>query len=127
MAVNRVTQSVSFNTGISNAEFIETPAGQSTGQTTGKVLPGSTTVSEAINNVFPKDTTISGQIMTALAAAGNSTLLRTSSGFHSAATKTIKSLRKRGSKAASQAAEELEELLADTELLDQYQAALLES
>lgn len=127
MAINRVTPGVTFNTGISNAEFVEAPAGQATGQTQGKVLPGSTTVSEAINSVFPKDATISGQIMTALAAAGNSTLLRTPSGFHSVATKTIKKLRKRGTKAADKAADEIEELLADTELLDQYRAALLES
>lgn len=132
MNVNRTTQGVSFNTGISMAEYNEAPAGQTPGQTQRSILPGSTTVSEALANVFPKDPTASGQIMGMLAAAGNSTLLRTGNGFHGAAKKAIRNLRGKKGKdgkgeAAGRAAEELENLLDDTELLDQYRAALLES
>lgn len=132
MNVNRTTQGVSFNTGISMAEYNEAPAGQTPGQTQRSILPGSTTVSEALANVFPKDPTASGQIMGMLAAAGNSTLLRTGNGFHMAAKKAIRNLRGKNGKdgkgeAAGRAAEELENLLDDTELLDQYRAALLES
>lgn len=132
MNVNRTTQGVSFNTGISMAEYNEAPAGQTPGQTQRSILPGSTTVSEALANVFPKDPTASGQIMGMLAAAGNSTLLRTGNGFHMAAKKAIRNLRGKKGKdgkgeAAGRAAEELENLLDDTELLDQYRAALLES
>ncbi|MCQ2389369.1 MAG: hypothetical protein MJ138_06620 [Kiritimatiellae bacterium] len=132
MNVNRTTQGVSFNTGISMAEYNEAPAGQTPGQTQRSILPGSTTVSEALANVFPKDPTAAGQIMGMLAAAGNSTLLRTGNGFHMAAKKAIRNLRGKKDKggkgeAAGRAAEELENLLDDTELLDQYRAALLES
>ncbi len=145
MNVNRTTQGVSFNTGISMAEYNEAPAGQTPGQTQRSILPGSTTVSEALANVFPKDPTAQGQIMGMLAAAGNSTLLRTGNGFHMAAKKAIKNLRAKAGRgqakgknqgdplgrapggAAGRAADELENLLDDTELLDQYRAALLES
>lgn len=127
MNLNRVTQGVNFNTGISMAEYNQAPAGQTPGQTQGTILPGSTTVSEALANVFPKDPTVAGQILGMLAAAGNSMQLRTSNGFHFAAKKTIRALREKRSGAASAAARELEILLDDTELLDQYKASLLES
>lgn len=127
MTVSRTTQGVSFNTGISMAEYNEAPAGQTRGQTQGAILPGSTTVSEAMANVFPKDPTLAGQILGQLAAAGNSTLLRTARGYHAAARKAISGLRGRGSAAAGRAADEIESLLDDTELLDRYRAALLES
>ena len=127
MNVNRTTYGVSFNTGISMAEYNEVPAGQTQGQTQHSILPGSTTVTEALAAIFPKDPTVSGMIVSILAAAGNSTLLRTGNGFHAAARKAIASLRGRKSPAARQAADELETLLADTELLDFYRASLLET
>ncbi len=127
MSMNRVTSSVNFNTGISLAEYHDAPAGQTTGQTQGSILPGSTTVSEALASVFPKDPTVGGQIMGLLAEAGASTLLRSSNGFYLAARKTIGTLRGKGTKASAQAAEELEHLLADTELLDFYRSSLLET
>ena len=127
MNVNRTTSGVSFNTGISMAEYNETPAGQTQGQTQQSILPGSTTVSEALASIFPKDPTVSGSIMAMLAAAGNSTLLRTGNGFHAAARKAIGALRGKKGPAAQKAAEELETLLADTELLDYYRASLLET
>ena len=127
MNVGRTTYGVSFNTGISMAEYNEAPAGQTPGQTQSAILPGSTTVSEALASVFPKDPTVAGQILGQLAQAGSSTALRTSGGFHAAAKKTIRSLRGKRGSAAAAAARELEGLLADTELLDQYRAALLET
>ena len=127
MTLNRVTEGVSFQTGISMAEYNEAPAGQTPGQTQRSILPGSTTVSEALDGIFPKDATVNGQIAGMLAAEGNSMLLRTSNGFHAAAKKTIRALRERGGKAAQRAAGELEALLEDTELLDFYRASLLES
>ena len=126
MNVNRTTYGVSFNTGISTAEYTDSFVGQTPGQTQKSILPGSTTVSEALANVFPKDPTVAGMILGALAQAGNSTLLRTANGFHAAARKTIRGLKGKGP-ASDRAAEELEGLLEDTELLDQYRAALLES
>ena len=127
MNLGRVTEQVNFNTGISLAEYNEAPAGQTPGRTQGQILPGSTTVTEALASIFPKDPTVSGTILAMLAEAGNSTALRTSNGFHFAAKKTIRSLREKGSGKAKAAAQELENLMADTEVLDRYRAALLES
>ena len=127
MQINRTTHGVSFNTGISMAEYNEAPAGQTPGRTQGQILPGSTTVTEALASIFPRDPTVSGTILAMLAEAGNSPSLRTSNGFHFAAKKTIRSLREKGSGKAKAAAQELENLMADTEVLDRYRAALLES
>ncbi len=127
MNLGRVTESVSFNTGISMAEYNEAPAGQTPGQTQRSILPGATTVSEALAAVFPRDPTVGGQIIGLLAEAGASTLFRTANGFHAAARKAIGNLRGKGGKAAERAAAELEGLLADTELLDFYRASLLET
>lgn len=127
MQINRTTYGVSFNTGISTAEYNEAPAGQTQGQTQGSILPGSTTVTEALSALFPKEPTVAGQILGQLAAAGSALHLRTASGYQSAARKTIRNLRAKGGEAAVRAAAELEGLLADTELLDQYKASLLET
>lgn len=127
MQINRTTHGVSFNTGISTAEYNESPAGQTQGQTQGSILPGSTTVTEALSALFPKEPTVAGQILGQLAAAGSSLHLRTASGYQAAARKTILHLRGKGGEAAVRAAAELEGLLADTELLDQYKASLLET
>ena len=127
MNVNRTTSGVSFNTGISMAEYNEAPAGQARGQTQKEILPGSTTVSEALASVFPRDPTVSGEIHALLAAAGGSLSLRTANGFHAAARKAIATLRGRKSEAARRAAAEIEALLDDTELLDFYRASLLET
>ena len=127
MNLGRVAEGVSFNTGISMAEYNEAPAGQTPGQTQRAVLPGSTTVSEALASVFPRDPTVGGQIFALLAEAGASTRLRTSNGFHAAARKAIGTLRGKGGRTAERAAAELEGLLADTELLDFYRASLLET
>ena len=127
MNIERTTHGVSFNTGISMAEYNEAPAGQTRGQTQSAILPGSTTVSEAMEAVFPKDPTVAGLILGQLAAAGNSLALRTPRGFRAAAEKAIRNLRTRGGAAASRAAVELDALLEDTELLDTYRASLLES
>lgn len=127
MNVSRTTRPVSFNTGISDAQYAETTVGQTPGLTQKSVLPGSTTVSEALANVFPRDPTVAGQIMGMLAAAGNSVLLRTGGGYRKSAQKTVASLRGKGSAAAEAAAREIEVLLEDSDLLDRYRASLLES
>ena len=127
MTIERTTHGVSFNTGISMAEYNEAPAGQTQGQTQGSILPGSTTVSEALAAVFPKDPTVAGLIIGQLAAAGNSLALRTASGFRAAAQKAIRDLRGGHGAAAARAANELDALLEDSDLLDMYRASLLES
>lgn len=127
MTLNRVTEGVSFNTGISMSEYNEAPAGQTKGLTQGTVLPGSTTVSEALSSIFPKDPTVGGAILGMLASEGSATRLRTAGGFRLATRRAIRTLRGKKGGAAKRAADELEALLADTELLDFYRASLLES
>ena len=127
MNVSRTTQGVSFNTGISMAEYNQSPVGQTAGQTQGSILPGSTTVSEALANVFPKDPTVAGFILGQLAAAGSSLELRTGGGYLRAARKAIGNLRRGKGEAGRRAADEIEALLEDTEVLERYRAALLES
>lgn len=127
MNVSRTTHGVSFNTGISMAEYNQAPVGQTAGQTQGSILPGSTTVSEALANVFPKDPTVMGFILGQLAAAGNSMELRTGDGYLRAARRTIGNLRRSKGGYAQAAAGELEALLEDTDVLERYRAALLES
>ena len=127
MELNRVTSGVRFDTGISTADWTRGTVGQTPGQTQGPLLPGSTTVTETLKSLFPTDASVGAEIMEALAAAGGSPLLRTANGFRAAAVRTIRALRGRKGAKADAAARELESLLADTELLDHYRAALLET
>lgn len=58
---------------------------------------------------------------------GNSAFLRTPHGFKEAAKRTLQDLRSRKSPAAQRAVQELEGLMDDTEVFEQYRAALLET
>ena len=127
VSLNRVTQGVTFDNGIRTAEYNEKPVGQTLGQTQQSLLPGETTVSEALESVFPKDPTVGGLISAALAQEGSLMALRTAHGFRSAATRTMRTLRGSKGRAAQAAADEIEALLEDTDLLDRYRASLLES
>ena len=122
----RIESDFNFNAGIKDASFVETPQGQSQGLAQKPLLPGSTTVSEALAEVFPDARHVEGEIMRAL-VSGNTLSLRTAHGFSAAAKKTIDSLKRSKGKAAARAARELENLLVDTELLDTYRASLLET
>ena len=117
MQVNRTTEAIRFDTGISMAEYAEGGVGHSARtQNEQSLLPGATTVSEALASIFPDGHGVSGEIMNAL-VAGNPALLRTAAGFgQSALTLT-----------AQRAAAEIAALLADSELMEQYRSALLES
>ena len=127
VSLNRVTQGVTFDNGIRTAEYNEKPVGQTLGQTQQSLLPGETTVTEALESVFPRDPTVGGLIAGALAQAGSLMALRTAHGFRSAAMRTVRKLRESKGSAAQAAADEIEALLDDTDLLDRYRAALLES
>ena len=127
MKVRRTTESIRFDKGISIAEYAEGGVGHSTRERQeSALLPGSTTVSEALANIFPEGQSVMGEIMSAL-VAGNSAYLRTPRGFNLVARETIRLLREKNTPAATLAVKELEGLLADTELFEQYRAALLES
>lgn len=126
MNVTRTTQALTFNTGVSNAEWASGIVGQTPGQTQQALLPGSTTVSAALDEIFPEAQTAASDIFAAL-IAGNSPALRTPGGFNAAMRRTLRTLRGRKGAAAQRAARELGTLLADTELFESYRAALLET
>ena len=126
MKTRRATETISFDRGISMAEYNEQPFGQSKAKSEPPILPGSTTVSEALMGVFPEGESVNGEIMRAL-VAGNSAFLRTPGGFNETARQVLRKLRGKGTAAADAAGAELNSLLADTELFEQYRSTLLES
>lgn len=127
MNINRTTESIRFDRGISVAEYAHGEVGHSArDQQEQPLLPGSTTVSEALSNIFPEEQSVTGEIMSAL-VAGNSATLRTPKGFAMVARETLRLLREKNTPASAGAVHELEGLLADTELFELYRAALLET
>ena len=123
--VSRTTEPLRFDTGIGQAGYAEVMDSPIAGQPQKTLLPGSTTVTQAIDELFP-DRSVGGEIMCAL-VAGNSAVLRTPGGFAQAARAALRALRDRGSTAADDAAAEIETLLADTDLLERYRMSLLET
>lgn len=126
MRTTRTTETIRFDTGISVAEYASGDGGAPGGERQKQLLPGSTTVSEALSNIFPEGESIVGEIMSAL-VAGNSAYLRTSLGFSQTARSALRTLRAKKGEAAARAVRELESLLADTEVFEFYRAALLET
>ena len=123
--VSRTTEPLRFDTGIGQAGYAEVMDSPIAGQPQKTLLPGSTTVTQAIDELFP-DRSVGGEIMNAL-VAGNSAVLRTPSGFAQTARAAMRALKERGSPAADDAATEIETLLADTDLLERYRMSLLET
>ena len=123
--VSRTTEPLRFDTGIGQAGYAEVMDSPVSGQPQKTLLPGSTTVTQAIDELFP-DRSVGGEVMRAL-VAGNSAVLRTPSGFAQTARSAMRALKGRGSTAADSAAAEIETLLADTDLLERYRMSLLET
>jgi len=126
LGVSRTTEPLRFDTGIGQAGFAEIVDTPVAGQPQKSLLPGSTTVTQAIDELFPTDRSVGGEVMRAL-VAGNSAVMRTPGGFSQAARSALRSLRESGSAAADEAAKEIETLLADTDLLERYRMSLLET
>lgn len=126
MKTRRATETIRFDSGISMAEYNDQPFGQSKAKNEPPILPGSTTVSEALMSVFPEGESVNGEIMRAL-VAGNSAFLRTANGFNETARCVLRKLRGKDTPAAEAAVRELTALLADTELFEHYRSTLLES
>ena len=126
LSVSRTTDPLRFDVGIGRAgyaDIIDTP---SAGEPQKSLLPGATTVSQALDELFPPDRSVDGEIMRAM-VAGNPAALRTPGGFLDAARCTVLSLRGAGTAAADMAAHEIENLLADADLLERCRMALLET
>jgi hypothetical protein len=126
LGVSRTTEPLRFDVGIGSAGYADVIDSPVAGQPQKALLPGTTTVSQAIDELFPSDRNVGGEIMNAL-VAGNPASLRTSGGFSDAARRAVRSLRSRNTAAAGQAAREIENLLADADLFERCRMALLET
>lgn len=126
VSVSRTAEPLRFDTGIGNASFAEVIGAPGAGQPQKPLLPGSTTVTQAIDEIFPSGRDVAGEVMNAL-VAGNSAVLRTPGGFNEAARGAMRALADRGTQAAAAAAAEIETLLADSDLFERYRLALLET
>ena len=124
--VSRTTEPLRFDTGIGQTGYAEVMDSPTAGQPQKTLLPGSTTVSQAVDALFPADARVDAEVMDAL-VAGNSATLRTPGGFGQAARDAVKALRGRETAAADVAAREIETLLADTDLFERYRMSLLET
>lgn len=126
LGVSRTTEPLSFNTGIGSASFAEVMDTPAAGEPQKSLLPGSTTVTQAVDALFPTDRAVKDEIMSAL-VAGNTAYLRTPGGFNETARRTVRTLRDCRTAAADGAAREIETLLVDTDLFEHYRMALLET
>ncbi len=124
--VSRTTEPLSFNTGIGSASFAEVMDTPAAGEPQKSLLPGSTTVTQAVDALFPTERAVRDEIMSALVAA-NTPALRTPGGFNEAARRAARRLRDRHSGASDAAAREIETLLADSDLFEHYRMSLLET
>ena len=124
--ISRTTEPLSFNTGIGSASFAEVINAPGAGEPQKTLLPGSTTVTQAVDALFPTERAVRDEIMSAL-VAGNTPSLRTSGGFNEAARSTVKTLRDAHTTPADNAAHEIETMLADADLFERYRMALLET
>jgi hypothetical protein len=124
--VSRTTEPLRFDVGIGQAGYAEVMDAPLAGQLQKSLMPGTTTVSQAIDDIFPPDRGVGGDVMRAL-VAGNPAQLRTPSGFNAAARHAVDGLRDRGTEAADGAAREIENLLADTDLFERCRMSLLET
>jgi len=126
LSVPRTTEPLRFDVGIGSAGFADIIDSPVSGQPQKTLLPGATTVSQAIDELFPSDRSVGGEIMRALVADNPSTL-RTPGGFNRMAHESLKDLRLRNTPACDRAAHEIENLLADTDLFEHYRLSLMET
>ena len=92
MNVSRTTEPLRFDTGIGQAGYAEVMDSPVSGQPQKTLLPGSTTVTQAIDELFPPDRSVGGEVMCAL-VAGNSAVLRTPGGFAQTARSAMRALK----------------------------------
>lgn len=124
--VTRATEPLRFDVGIGSAGYADVIESPVAGEPQKALLPGTTTVTQAIDELFPTDRSVDGEVMRAL-VAGNPASLRTPGGFSEAARSAVGSLRDRKTPACDRAAYEIENLLADADLLERCRMALLET
>lgn len=126
LSVSRTTDPLRFDVGIGSAGYADVISSPSAGEPQKTLMPGTTTVSQALDDIFPPDRSVGGEVMRAL-VAGNPASLRTPGGFSDAARRAVRTLRERGTEAADGAAREIDSLLADSDFLEHCRLALLET
>ena len=126
LSVSRTTDPLRFDAGIGSAGYAAVMESSAVGEPQKSLLPGTTTVTQAIDELFPPDRSVDGEVMRAL-VAGNPASLRTPGGFAEAARSAVRSLMNRGTAASDGAAREIENLLADADMLERYRMSLLET
>jgi hypothetical protein len=124
--VSRTTEPLRFDVGIGSAGYADVIDSPVVGQPQKSLLPGATTVSQAIDEIFPTDRSVGGEIMRALVAENPATL-RTPSGFNNMARQALTSLREKRSSVFDRAAHEIGNLLADQDLFEHYRLSLMET
>ena len=92
LTVSRTTEPLRFDVGIGSAEYADVISSPGAGEAQRSLLPGATTVSQAMDELFPSDRSVDGEVMRAL-VAGNPPSLRTPGGFSDAARRTVGTLR----------------------------------
>ena len=103
ISVSRTTEPLRFDVGIGSAGYADVITSPDAGEPQKSLLPGTTTVSQALDELFPPDRSVGGEIMRAL-VSGNPASLRTPRGFSEAARNSVRSLRDSGTPAADAAA-----------------------
>lgn len=126
MNVSRSADPLRFDVGIGHAGYADVISSPLAGDVQKSLLPGTTTVSQAIDEIFPAGKNVEGEVMAAL-VAGNTATLRAPGGFADAARKCVRLLKSQDGAHAGAAAREIENLLADTDLFEHYRLALLET
>lgn len=124
---NRVTNSISFNTNVRTTEFDETKQLASMRQNeTAPLLPSGTSVTEQIKQVFNFNT-VEAELLHFMETACQNPALRSAQEFQQALRKTFENLRQQHGDHPSKAAQVLQQLLEDKQLLDWYRAMIIDN
>lgn len=124
---NRVTNSISFNTNVRTTEFDETKQLASMRQNeTAPLLPSGTSVTEQIKQVFNFNT-VEAELLHFMETACQNPNLRSAQEFQQALRKTFENLRQQHGDHPSKAAQVLQQLLEDKQLLDWYRAMIIDN
>ena len=124
---NRVTNSISFNTNVRTTEFDETKQLASMRQNeTAPLLPSGTSVTEQIKQVFNFNT-VEAELLHFMESACQNPNLRSAQEFQQALRKTFENLKQNHGDHPSKAAQVLQQLLEDKQLLDWYRAMIIDN
>ena len=124
---SRVTNSISFNTNVKTTEFDESQQLATIRQNdTAPLLPSGTAVTEQIKQVF-NFTTVEAELLHFMEAACQNPTLRSAQEFQQTLRKTFENLKRNHGDHPSKAAQVLQQLLEDKQLLDWYRAMIVDN